>query len=55
MERWKRNNSLLRIGDSEEDAIIVSDDEEVDAPPSSGGSYQAPPLAEGIGPVVMGQ
>ena len=56
MERWKRNDPSLRIGDSEEDAIAVSDyEEEVEAPPSSGGSYQAPPLAEHIGPVVTGQ
>ena len=25
MERWKKNDPSLRIGDSEEDAIIVSD------------------------------
>ena len=55
MERWKRNDPSLRVGDSEEDAIIVSNDEEVEAPPSSGGSYQAPPLAEHIGPVCTGQ
>ena len=56
MERWKKNNPSLRIGDSEEDAIIVSDDEEeVEASPSSGSSYQAPSLAEHIGPVSTGQ
>ena len=56
MECWKRNNPSSRIGDSEEDVIIVSnDEEEVEAPPSIGGSYQAPPLAECIGPVVTGQ
>ena len=55
MERWKRNDPSLRVGDSEEGAIVVSDDEEVEAPPSSGGSYQALPLAECIGPVVTGQ
>ena len=56
MEQWKKNDPSLRIGDSEEDAIVVSDDEEeVEASPSSGGSYQAPPLAECIGPVVTGQ
>ena len=52
MERWKKNDPSLRIGDSEEDAIVVSDDEEeVEASPSSGSSYQAPTLAERIGPV----
>ena len=56
MEWWKKNDPLLRIGDSEEDAIIVSnDEEEVEASPSSGGSYQAPTLAERIGPVTTGQ
>ena len=56
MERWKKNDPSLRIGDSEEDAIIVSDDEEeVEASPSSGDSYQAPTLAERIGPVSSGQ
>ena len=56
MERWKKNDPSLRIGDSEEDAIIVSDDEEeVEALPSSGSSYQAPTLAERIGPVTTGQ
>ena len=56
MERWKKNDPLLRVGDSEEDAIVVSDDEEeVEASPSSGGSYQAPTLAERIGPVTTGQ
>ena len=46
----------MRVGDSEEDTIIASDnEEEVEVPPSSGGSYQAPPLAEHIGPVVTGQ
>ena len=56
MERWKKNDPSLRIGDSEEDAIVVSDDEEeVEASPSSGGSYQAPSLAERIGPVSTGQ
>ena len=55
MERWK-NNPLLRIGDLEEDTIIVSDnEEEVEASPSSGGSYQVPTLAERIGPVTTGQ
>ena len=56
MEQWKRNNPSLRVGDLEEDAIVVSDnEEEVEALPSSGGSYQALPLAEHIGPVVTGQ
>ena len=56
MECWKRNDPSLRIGDSEEDAIVVSDDEEeVEALPSSGGSYQALTLAERIGPVTTGQ
>ena len=56
MERWKRNDPSLRIGDLEEDAIVVSDnEEEVEASPSSGGSYQASPLAERIEPVVTGQ
>ena len=56
MEQWKRNDPSLRVGDSEEDTIVVSDnEEEVEAPPSSGGSYQAPPLAKRIGPVVTGQ
>ena len=46
----------MRIGDSEEDVIVVSDDEEeVEASPSSGRSYQAPALAECIGPVITGQ
>ena len=46
----------MRVRDSEEDAIVMNDDkEEVEAPPSSGGSYQAPPLSEHIGPVVTGQ
>ena len=56
MERWKKNDPSLRIGDSEEDVIVVSDDEEeVEASPSSGSSYQAPTLAERIGPVTTGQ
>ena len=56
MERWKKNNPSLRIGDSEEDAIVVSDnEEEVEASPSSGDSYQALTLAERIGPVTSGQ
>ena len=56
MERWKKNDPSLRIGDSEEDAIVVSDnEEEVEASPSSGNSYQAPTLAERIGPVSTGQ
>ena len=55
MEHWKRNNPSLRVRDSKEDMIVMSDDEEVEALPSSGGSYQAPPLAERIGPVVTGQ
>ena len=56
MEQWKKNNPSLRVGDSEEDAIVVGvDEEEVEALPSSGESYQAPPLAEHIGPVVTGQ
>ena len=55
MECWKRNNPSLRVGDSKEDVIIVSnDEEEVEAPPSSRGSYQVLPLAERIGPVVTG-
>ena len=41
MERWKENNPSLRIGDLEEDVIVVSnDEEEVEASPSSGGSYR---------------
>ena len=53
MEQWKRNDPSLRVRDLEEDVIIMSDnEEEVEAPPSSGGSYRAPPLAECIGPVV---
>ena len=56
MECWKRNNPSLRVGDLEDNVIVVSnDEEEVVALPSSGGSYQAPPLAECIGPVVTGQ
>ena len=56
MEQWKRNDPPLRVGDLEEDTIVVSDDEEeVEALPSSGGSYQAPSLAERIGPVTTGQ
>ena len=56
MEHWKRNNPSLRVGDSEEDTIIVSDnEEEVEALPSSEGSYQPPTLAEHIGPVSTGQ
>ena len=56
MEQWKRNDPSLRVRDSEEDAIIMSDDEEeVEALPSSGESYQALPLAEHIGPVCTGQ
>ena len=56
MERWKKNDPSLRIGDSEEDAIVMSDDEEeVEASPSSGDSYRAPTLAERIGPVTTGQ
>ena len=56
MEWWKKNDPSLRIGDSEEDAIVVSDDEEeVEASPSSGDSYQALTLAERIGPVTTGQ
>ena len=56
MERWKKSNPLLRVGDLEEDAIVVSDDEEeVEASPSSGDSYQALTLAERIGPVTTGQ
>ena len=46
----------LRIGDLEEDAIVVSnDEEEVETPPSSEGSYHVLPLAERIGPVSTGQ
>ena len=56
MEHWKKNDPSLRIGGSEEDAIVVSDnEEEVEASPSSGGPYQAPSLAEHIGPVITGQ
>ena len=56
MEQWKRNDPSLRIGDSGEDAIVVSDnEEEVEASPSSGGSYRALTLAERIGPVSTGQ
>ena len=56
MECWKRNNPSLRVGDLEDNVIVVSnDEEEVVALPSSGGSYQALPLAECIGPVVTGQ
>ena len=55
MEHWKRNNPSLQVGDSEDNPIIVSDDEEVEAPPSSEESYHAPPLAECIGPVFTGQ
>ena len=32
--------------------VMSNDEEEVEALPSSGGSYRAPPLAECIGPVV---
>ena len=47
---------MLRDGDSEEDAIVVSDDEdEVETPPSIEGSYKALPLAERIRPVCTGQ
>ena len=28
MERWKIHDPSLRLGDSEEDAIVLSDDEE---------------------------
>ena len=56
MEPWKRNDPSLRDRDLKGDTIVVSnDEEEVEAPPSSGGSYQAPPLTECIGPVVTGQ
>ena len=56
MERWKTNDPSLRVGDSEEDMIVMSDDEEeVEASPSSGGSFQASTLAERIGPVSTGQ
>ena len=55
MESWKRNNLSLHVGDSEEDPIIMSDNEEVEALPSSEESYHAPPLAECIGPVCTGQ
>ena len=56
MERWKKNDPSLRIGDLEEDAIVAHDDEEeVEASPSSGGSYQVPTLAEHIGPASTGQ
>ena len=56
MEQWKKNDPSLRVGDSEEDAIVVSDDEEeVEASPSSGSSYRVPTLAERIGPVTSGQ
>ena len=56
MEQWKRNDPLLRVGDSEEDAIVMSDnEEEVEVLPSSGEFYHAPPLAECIGPVCAGQ
>ena len=34
---------------------MSDDEEEVEASPSSGGSYQALPLAEHIGPIVTGQ
>ena len=37
MEQWKKNDPSLRIGDLEDDVIVVSDDEEeVEASPSSG-------------------
>ena len=58
MERWKVHDPSLRLGDSEEDAIVLSDDEEGEvekAPPSSGSSYHPVPLAERIGPVTTGQ
>ena len=58
MERWKVHDPSLRLGDSEEDAIVLSDDEEgevEEAPPSSGDSYHPVPLAERIGPVTTGQ
>ena len=46
MEHWKRNDPSLRIGDSEDDTIIMSDNEE---------EVEVPPLAERIGPVITGQ
>ena len=56
MEQWKRNNPLLRVGDLEEDVIVMTDnEEEVEALPSSEESYHALPLAERIGPVCTGQ
>ena len=56
MEHWKRNNPSPCVGDSEENPIIMSDDEEeVEALPSSEEFYHAPPLAEHIGPVYTGQ
>ena len=42
----------------EEDAIVLSDDEEgevEEVPPSSGSSYHPVPLAERIGPTTTGQ
>ena len=55
MEQWKRNDPSLRVGDSEEDTIVMSnDEEEVEAPSSSEESYCTLPLAEHIGPVCTG-
>ena len=45
MEHWKRNIPSFCVGDSKEDPIVVSNGEEV----------EAPPLAECIGPVYTGQ
>ena len=54
MEHWKKNNLSLHVGDSSDNPLVVSNDE-VGAPPSSEDSYQAPPLADHIGPVSSGQ
>ena len=44
MEHWKRNDLTLHVRDSEDVPIIMSNDEEVEAPPSSEESYIVPPL-----------
>ena len=55
MEHWKRNDLTLHVRDSEDVPIVMSNDEEVEAPPSSEEFYIMPPLAKHIGPIFTGQ
>ena len=54
MEHWKRNDLTLHVGDLDV-PIIMSNDEEVEDPPSSEESYIVHPLAKCIDPIFTGQ